>query len=153
MTGEFTNWCSHYYRLTTRLTERSEYLEQLVENAPYYNGEINLGEIDEIIAYYREAQDVNEEVLQLTDELKQTARAILEFMNYFQIPRNKVLTGEIPEQLEYQLWATEDDEIGIRKTNDLEPDPLDENTIIVKPSDDCYPPLVLQTGKRGKAAR
>ncbi|MFI5159176.1 MAG: hypothetical protein ACHQF4_09945, partial [Sphingobacteriales bacterium] len=103
--------------------------------------------------YYREAQDLNEEVLQLTDELKQPARAILEFMNYFQIPRNKVLTGVIPEQLEYQLWATEDDEIGIRKTIDLEPDPLDENTILVKPSDDCYPPLVVSTTKRGKGGR
>lgn len=147
MEGEFTGYCSYYYKLTTRLAERSHQLDMLVDNAPHYSGETNLSEIDAIITYYREAQAVNAEVLQIISEMKAAETAILGLMDHFQIPRNKVLAGEIPEEVEYQLWADETNEINIRKTKNLEPDD-NANIITIKLSPFTLP--ATSAGKKGR---
>jgi hypothetical protein len=58
--------------------------------------------------------------------LKDTERVTLMILKHFEIPPNTTLTGAVPEELEYELWADENDAIHIYKTKELAPQ-TDEN--------------------------
>ncbi|HWZ22023.1 MAG TPA: hypothetical protein VNW06_05180 [Cytophagaceae bacterium] len=53
-------------------------------------------------------------------------------MQHFEIPPGTVLTGEIPGQLEYEVWADENDRVYINKTNDIAPEADNANVIVIK---------------------
>lgn len=132
MDGEFNRTCSYYYRLTQLLAEREAHFRQLLENAMPYNGETRLSELDALIAYNREVQCTKTKVDEVTADMRETERIILLIMQYFEIPAGTKLKGEIEEELEFELWADENDTIYIIKTNDLAIVPDEANIIRIK---------------------
>jgi hypothetical protein len=53
-------------------------------------------------------------------------------MRRFEIPPGKVLTDEIPGELEYELWYNENDALFINKIKNLQPEPVNANVIVIK---------------------
>ena len=51
--------------------------------------------------------------------MKEAGRTIMAIMRHFEIPPGTVLTGEIPGEIVYEVWADEQDRVHIRKTEDL----------------------------------
>jgi hypothetical protein len=132
MTGEFTAYCNHYYDLTQQLTAREGRFKNLLDNVPLYCGQTSLSEVDDIISYYRQVQAAKAKVDETCDEMRETERAILMFMQHFEMPTGTVLTGEIPGELQYEIWANENDTLYINKTKDLAPTPDDLNVIEIR---------------------
>jgi len=132
MTGEFTNICNRYYELKQLHARSGEHLNQLLENAPLYSGEMCISNIDAIISYYRNAQAEKAEVDKLYKQILATERDILLIMRHFEIPPNTVLYGEIPFDLEYEISADENDQLTITKINSLQPEEDDPNVILIK---------------------
>lgn len=132
MPNEFTTYCNHYYELTQVLSRREDHHQNLLDNAPLYCGETRLSEVDAIISYYRKAQAAKAKVDKTMADMEEAARTILMIMRHFEIPPDTVLTGEIPGELTYQLWADENDRIRISHPKKLEPAPDDPNIIRIK---------------------
>jgi hypothetical protein len=132
MTGEFTHFCTRYYKLCQRFYKRNDRLKELLDNAPQYTGQTSLAEIDAIIEHCRKVQEAEAKADEVLNELAKTRRCILEFMKHFQIPPWKSLYGAIPGELEYEVWITENDVVCITKTRDLEPEPENPNVILIK---------------------
>ena len=131
---EFTSMCTWYYKLTTRFAKRKVRLDTIVENAPVYAGQMNLGEIDAIMKYYYDAQIKKAELDKIEEDMRLVEQDILYVMKFFGIPALYPLTGQIPGVLEFELWANHDGSIRIRKTLDLEPEVLPDNVIVIKTS-------------------
>jgi len=132
MTGEFTDWCSHYYQLTTLLAVHDEHLKNLLDNAPPYSGQSSLSDLDAIISHNREVHAAKAKVDKTVKELIATGQTILKIMQYFEIPPRTMLTGEIPGELEYEIWANENDQVFIGKIRDLQPPVPNPNVIEIK---------------------
>jgi len=132
MTGEFTMYGNHYYKLTLLLSKREERLQNLLNNAPCYCGQTRLSDIDAIISYYRDVQAYKAKKDKTFDNMMATERIILKIMRHFEIPPGTVLTGEIPNELEYEIWADENDAIYIIKTKNLAPEADKANIIVIK---------------------
>ncbi|MDB4905076.1 MAG: hypothetical protein JWQ63_4357 [Mucilaginibacter sp.] len=132
ITGEFTAYCNRYYELTKLLSKREEHLKNLLDNAPLYCGQTSLSEVDAIISYYRTVQAAKAKAEKTFYDMKETERFILMIMRYFEIPPGTVLTGVIPGELEYELWADENDALYINKTKSLQPEADNPNVIVIK---------------------
>ena len=132
MTTEFTTWCSHYYQLTNLFAKRNERFQNLVDNAPSYSGQTNLSDLDAIISYNRKVQAAKAKADKTFKDLIETGRSILSIMRYFDIPPRTILTGKIPNELEYEVWANDKDQVFIGKIRDLPQEPEDPNTIYIK---------------------
>jgi hypothetical protein len=59
-------------------------------------------------------------------------------MQYFEIPPLTRLSGTIPHQLEFDIWADEQDTIHCQKTNDLDPEVENPNIITIKVCTDAW---------------
>ena len=132
MTNEFTAYCSLYYELTMLYAAQHEQLKSLEDNAPLYQGQTRSSEIDAIMSYYRGAQAEKAKMDKTFADMQKTKQTILEIMRHFEIPPRKALTGEIPGELEYEVWAYGDDKLFIEKIRDLEPEPVDPNVMVIK---------------------
>lgn len=145
--GEFTAYCNRFYRLTELLAAQEQNLSKMLDNAPAYEGQTRLSEIDTIIQYYREVQAASTETKATADDLGKTGATIRQIMEHFEIPPGTMLTGEIPGEVAYTIWAGEDDALFIGKTKDLVPVKVDANIIEIK----IFAPLVVKpTGRRGR---
>jgi len=132
MNGEFSYYCTLYYRLKIKLAKQDDHFKTLLDDAPLFTNQRCLTELDEIISCNRAVQAAKAKVDKTYAQLVEAREAILKFMNYFEVPAGKVLVGEIPGELEYYIWRDEDGRIGIRKTADLTPEPLPSNFIVIK---------------------
>jgi len=132
MTNEFSGWCSLYYQLRMLYIEQQEQLKNLVDNAPVYCSQTTLGEIDAIMSYYREAQAEKVKADKTFDDLKKTEEIILYIMRHFEIPKGTVLTGVIPGEMELEVWTYGENKLFIEKIRDLEPEPVEPNTTVLK---------------------
>jgi hypothetical protein len=132
MTAEFTTWCSHYYHLTQLLEKCNERFKILLADAPPYTSQRNLSDLDAIIACNRKAQAAKAKADKTFKELTETGRTILMIMQYFEIPPRTVLTGEIPGEMEYEVWANDKDQVFIGKIRDLPQEAHDPNMIYIK---------------------
>ncbi|MDB4919146.1 hypothetical protein [Mucilaginibacter sp.] len=132
MTGEFTAWCSQYYHLTQLFSARNERFKNLLDNAPPYTEQSNLSDLDAIISYNRKVQAAKAKADKTFKDLTDTGHTILMIMQYFEIPPRTVLTGEIPGELEYEIWANEKDEIFIGKIRDLPQEADNPNIVYIK---------------------
>ena len=132
MNGEFNGFCSRYYLLTQQLDEEQAYLQKFLDNAPFYQGETQLSEIDYIIKYYRKTQAVKATVDKTMDKLNETASAILYLMRYFNIPSGTRLYGVIEDEVEFAIWADETDQVHTIKTKQLVPEPDAANIITIR---------------------
>ena len=128
-TSEFTNYCNRYYELMQVLAKQQARFKRLAENAPLYSGQTNLSEVDAIISYYRDVQIAKAKIEETFNHVRATERYILMIMRHFEIPPGTILTGEIPEELEYEIWADGNDTLYITKTKDLQPEPDNPNVI------------------------
>jgi hypothetical protein len=132
MTGEFTSQCNHYYQLSVLHAAHQETFKTLLDNAPLYHGQTRLNNLDAIITYNRQVQAAKAKMDKTLEDMAAAKQTILLMMRYFEIPPLTVLTGEIPGQVEYQLWTDENDAIHIRKTMDLKPEEVNPNIIFIK---------------------
>jgi len=132
MTGDFTAYCNDFYRLTELLASREAHFQTLVDNAPYYNGQFYLSDIDAIITYYRNAQAAKAKIDSTFADLKEAERNILLIMRHFDIPPGTVLIGEIPGELTYEIWVNEHDAIFINKIKEHIPDPDGPEIMVFK---------------------
>jgi hypothetical protein len=132
MTYEFTAHCSQYYHLTKLFSARHERFKNLLDNAPPYTNQNNLSDLDAIISYNRKVQAAKAKADKTFKELTETGRTILKMMQYFEIPPRTVLIGQIPGELEYEIWANEKDDIFIGKIRDLPQEALDPNVVVIK---------------------
>jgi len=132
MTNELTSYCNEYYNLTQQLAVREEHFKTLLDNAPLYCGQTSLSEIDAIISYHRKVNDAKAKMEETCDDMRQLERLILLFMRHFGIQPGTILTGEIPGELAYEIWANENDILYISKIEDLAPDPDDLNVIEIR---------------------
>jgi len=132
MTNEFTAWCNYYYQLTLLLSDVEEHFQTLLNNAPLYCGQTRLNEVDAIIGYYRAVQAEKAKMDQLGENVKEAGYTILMMMRHFEIPPGTVLTGEIPGEMAYEVWADAQGGIQIRKTKDLVPVADNPNIIVIE---------------------
>ena len=139
MTGEFTEWCNNYYQLTTLSAAHDEHFKNLLDHAPPYSGQSSLSDLDAIISHNRKVHAAKAKVDKTLKELTDTAQTILKIMQYFEIPPRTFLSGIIPGELEYEIWANENDQVFIGKVRDLQPPVHNPNIIEIKCS----------TGKKG----
>jgi len=140
MTNEFTDHCTQYYHLTKLLSAQDERFKNLLDNAPPYTGQRNLSDLDAIISHNRKVQAAKAKVDKTLKTWQDTGHTILKMMQYFDIPPRAVLTGQIPGELEYELWANEKDEVYIIKARDLPQEAVNPNIIIIN----CW------NGKKGE---
>lgn len=132
MTDEFTAHCSQYYHLTKLFSARHERFKNLLDNAPPYTNQNNLSDLDAIISYNRKVQAAKTKADKTFKDLTETARTILKMMQYFEIPPRTVLIGQIPGELEYEIWANEKDQVFIGKIRDLPQEVDDPNVVVIK---------------------
>jgi len=132
MSNEFSTWCNYYYQLTMLLAEMEEYFQNLLDDAPPYCGQTRASEVDALIGYCRAVQSEKAKMDKLGEEVKEAEQTILAMLQHFEIPPGTVLTGEIPGEMAYAVWADEQDRIHLRKTEDLAAEPVDPNVIVIK---------------------
>jgi len=132
MTNEFTAWCNYYYQLNLLLSDVGEYFQNLLDNAPMYCGQTRLNEVDAIIGYYREVQAEKARMDKMAEDAKEAEQTILAIMRHFEIPPGTVLTGEIPGEMAYKVWADEQDRIHISKTGDLAAVAGNPNVMVIR---------------------
>lgn len=132
MTNEFTAWCNYYYQLSLLFSDVEEYFQNLLYNAPPYYGPTRASEIDALIGYCREVQAEKAKMDKMAEDVQEAGRTILAMMQHFEIPPGTVLTGEIPGEMAYEVWADAQDRIQIRKTDDLAPEEDNPNIIMIK---------------------
>jgi len=132
MTNEFTAACNYYYQLKLLLSDVEEYFQNLLDNAPLYCGQTRLSEVDAIIGYYRAVQAEKAKMDKMAENVKEAGRTILAIMQHFEIPPGTVLTGEIPGEMAYEVWADDQDRVHIRKTGDLAVEEENPNIIVIK---------------------
>ena len=132
MTNEFTSWCSYYYELDMLLTEMEEHFLTLLDNTPNHLGQTNANEVDAIIAYCRMVQAERDKIDKTSGELWDAQYTILAILQHFEIPPGTVLTGEIPYEMSFEVWADEEDNVYVNKTGDLAPEEDDPNVMIFK---------------------
>jgi len=132
MNNTLTNICNHYYYLMQQLRERYAILSDLEKNAPVYNGQTAVTEIDALMNYYSDGLLAKEKADETLAAVKKTEQKILAIMRAFDIPAGKVLFGEIPGELEYEIWANERGRLYINKIKTLEPEPENPNIITIK---------------------
>ena len=132
MTNEFTAWCNYYYELTMLLSEVEEHFINLLNNAPLYCGQTRLSEVDVIIGYHRAAQDELARLHKMREDVKEAEIAILAIIRHFEIPPGTMLTGEIPGEMAYEVWADDQEKLHISKTEDLADEEDDFNIIVIK---------------------
>jgi hypothetical protein len=131
MNEQFNELCGRYYRLSQQLTRENAYLQKFLDNAPFYQGETQLSEIDYIIKYYLKTQTVKAAVDKTMDKLNKTVAGILYLMKFFDIPPGTRLHGIIEDEVEFEVWADETDQIHTVKTKDLTP-PDNPNIITIR---------------------
>jgi hypothetical protein len=132
MANEFTGICTRYYKLTQVLARRRQHLCTLLANAPVYNGQTNLSDVDVIIAYYRNAQAMKAKMDKTDLDRTAAGHNILLIMKHFEIAPGTILTGIIPGILEYEIYADESDMLHIAQTKNLQPLETNPNIIEIK---------------------
>ena len=133
--NELTRYCNHYYLLRRKLIKRIELFNKLVADEPLYRGETLLTDIDAMICQIRRVQALQVKMDQTRAEFNETGEEILEFFKHFRIPPNTALTGIIEYDMEYQIWADEDDKLHMVPIRSLAPDFDDPNVMYIKFSD------------------
>jgi hypothetical protein len=134
-TTEITDACNRYYKLKEELAVYEQTLQDLEDNALFYFGQTDLSDIDAIINRQREIDAAKADINKTLDEIGQTAQIIQKFITKYDIPSGLKLTGIIPYEAEYAIWTDENTGLYIDKTKDLNPEPDDPNTMIIKLSD------------------
>jgi hypothetical protein len=132
MSNEFTAWCIYYYQLTMLLSDLGEHFQNLLDNAPPYSGQTRVSEVDALIRYCRAVQTEKAKMDKMAEDVKQAERTILKMMQHFEIPPGTVLSGEIPGEMVYGVWADEQDRVHISKTEDFPAEPDNPNIIVIK---------------------
>lgn len=132
MNGEFNGICSYYYRLTQLLEAREANFQNLLANAQPYKGETQLSELDALIEYNRSVLQAKADSEKTAADMHEAESIILVIMQYFEIPPLTKLKGEIAEEIEFEIWADDNDTINIIKTKDLARLPDEENIITIK---------------------
>lgn len=135
MNGEFTAACANYYRLNQKLSEEEEeeaYFQNLLQNAIPHTGQTKLAELDQVIACNRKVQQTRDDVDQVQQQLREAEALIMKMMQYFEMPPNTILTGIVPGEMEFEIWADEQDTLHCHKTIDLDPPIEGPNIITIK---------------------
>ena len=132
MDGEFNTACGGYYNLNKKLAAREVRFQTLLDNAPPYTGQTSLFELDRIISYNRKVHKVQADMEQIQAELRDVESLIFMMMRFFEIPPGTRLTGGIAEELEFEIWADEQDVLHCEKTKDLAPLVNNPNIITIK---------------------
>jgi len=112
--------------------DNNQQFNNLLADALPYTGQTNLSDLDAIISYNRRVQAAKTKADKTFKDLTETGKTILKMMRYFEIPPRKVLRGEIPGELEYEIWANDKDALFINKIKDLPQEPVDPNIIMIK---------------------
>jgi hypothetical protein len=120
---EFSYVCSMFYTYKQRYMKCRARFEELIKYEPQYNGETKVSDIDDKIKYIRRVQKLEEKKWDLIDDLIFLEQDILMYMDHFEIPRNTRLTGVIPDELEYEIWADDRDVVHVEKTRDYIEEP------------------------------
>jgi hypothetical protein len=129
---EFSAACGNYYRLTVLLAEQELHFETLLRNALPYTGQTDLKELDRIIRCNRKVQAARADADKIEKDLRDVQWQILQMMRYFEITPNTRLSGEIPDEKEFEIWADEDNMIHCKKTTDITPPADNANIIEIK---------------------
>ena len=132
MTGELAAYSICYYRLSKLFSEQNERFQNLLQAAPPYTGQSSISDLDVIITSNRKVQAAKAKADKTFKDLTETGHTILKMMQYFEIPPRTVLTGEIPGELEYEIWANENDDVFIGKIRDLPQEAVNPNVIVIK---------------------
>jgi len=132
MDGEFNTACATYYHLNQVLAAKEVRFQKLVSKALPYTGQTNLFELDRIISCNRKVQQAQADVEQTEMELSDLESIIFKMMEYFDIPPGTKLSGGIADELEFEIWADEQDVLYCEKTKDLNPPADNPNTITIK---------------------
>ena len=123
MNSEFTAWCNDYYKLRQQLIAEDLHYEYLLHNAPPYTGQSNLQQLDAILKHNREVKAANAKLDKTFKETIAAQDTVVAIMKFFEMPPNTRLTGQIPGELEYEIWADQHGALYTRKIKDLQPEP------------------------------
>ena len=132
MENEFNNYCCYYYRLKQQLLEQDAIFKNLLDNALPYKRQTKISQLDAVIACNRAIQKAKADAEKTHATLKEVESTIVMIMEYFDISPYTWLTGEITDELEFQLCMDDKKRILIGKTKDIKP-PYNPNIITIHP--------------------
>jgi hypothetical protein len=131
MNSEFTAWCNDYYKLYEQLIAQDLHYQNLLYNPPPYTGQSNLHELDAILSHNHELQAAKTKLYQTFKETAAARDTVLAIMEFFEMPPNTRLTGQVPGEREYEIWADEHGALCTRKLKDLPPKPNNSCEIVI----------------------
>src|ERR1700761_9534322 len=114
MTGEFNGYCSQYYTLTQLLAKQNDYLANLLANAQTYTTQTSVSKIDGILKHYRKIHNTKTRIDEIITQLQEVEQTILMIMQYFDIPAGTILTAAIVDEVEFEIWADDNDSVQVR---------------------------------------
>jgi len=123
MNGEFSRACIGFYHLDLKRAKEEELYETMLANAVPFTGQTDTKILDRFMRYNRKVQAAGVELRDTTDVMVEVGAHLVKMMEYFEIPPNTRLTCEVPNEVEIQIWADEDNQVHYEKIRDIEPSP------------------------------
>jgi hypothetical protein len=132
MQGELTYYCQRFYEMDNHFIKHDERFYHLVKKALPYTKQTNATELDAIMQSNRKVQKAYGTVQDIIKEKNEAEKAILQIMEYFEVPKETKLTCILPGEAELEIWADEDNRVQCIKTKSLAPLVADPNLIVIR---------------------
>ncbi|MEO9173629.1 MAG: hypothetical protein ABI203_11060 [Mucilaginibacter sp.] len=114
------------------LYKQDDHFKELFDNVLKFDRHLKVSEVDAILESGQRAVNAFEKVDLAFEKVKETERRILHLFKGLGIRPFWFLTGDIPGELEYEVWYDDKDSVFIRKMRDLESETEQPNVIKIK---------------------
>lgn len=123
--------CSHYYKLKIKLHKQDDRFKLLFDNVLKFDGNVTVTELDAILVSTGKVCAAHDKTQVTFEKVKETEQKILHLLKWLGVRPRWFLTGQIPGELEYELFYDMNDNVHVVKTRDLEPEPVNPNIISI----------------------
>lgn len=130
MNGLLSGLCAHYYKLKLKMNKQDDRFKLLFDNMLKFDGNVTVDELDAIWESTRQVCIASDDTMITFEKIKETEQRILQMLKSMGVRPRWFITGQIPGELEYELFYDMNGNVHVIKTKDLEPEP--ENPNIVK---------------------
>lgn len=113
--------CCNYYLASERLIKQQQRFEELLAKPASFAGQTYLPDIDKTIRRWHKRQEASDAITYTQAELTDLQAMILILFEYIGAAPNTRLTGELPEEVEFAIWADDNQQLHYEKLRDLAP--------------------------------